>query len=112
MPRRISRDIEQPATDGDFRADPFSLLCEQQEDGLRDVLGQVRIVDHSPGDGIDPIRMSPDELRESRLGVSGCVFFKQLGIGHVGDQFYVVIPDGWERGKLDGILGCSRQKRA
>ncbi len=50
----VTGDFKEPAGEG-FSGRLFRAFREEEEDGLRDVLGGMRITNHAQGGGIDPV---------------------------------------------------------
>jgi hypothetical protein len=68
MHRRSTGYREEPASDSDAVADGFGFLCEDQENSLGDVFGEMGIVDLSQGGGVNEVEMPTNQVVQGSAG--------------------------------------------
>ncbi len=66
---------QQPAAEGFAGSDRAGFLCEGNEDGLCDILGEVGVVCLPAGGGPDEVDVTPDQLGERLVAAGGDEIF-------------------------------------
>jgi hypothetical protein len=74
------RGATEPAGEHGFPAEAAGLAGKDDEDGLCDFFGQMRIPHLPERSGVNEGDVAIDELRERGLGLAGGVFGKQFAI--------------------------------
>ena len=69
-----------PASDDDLWTDGAGFPGEDDEDGLNDFFGKVRVARLTPGDGIHQVHMTPNELFKRPLQAKLGVLAQQIDV--------------------------------
>src|SRR4051794_38978326 len=78
---RVPGGLEQPSGQELRIADAARLAREEDEDGLGDVVGELRVADLPKSRGADEAEVALDELAKCRLGVDPDVLAEEVGVG-------------------------------
>jgi hypothetical protein len=66
---------------------------EHKKDGLRDIIGEVRVVELAEGGGVDHVGMAAEEGEESGLVAVVGESLKEFMVGHSGLR--LIMDVGW-----------------
>jgi hypothetical protein len=89
-----ARGAEEPSRQNHFSFQGWSFARQQDKDGLRDFIGQRRIIDVSQGAGPNEIQVSFHQSSESGFRAASDVFVNELAVVHVSNVFIIDISAG------------------
>ena len=95
----MAGDLKEPAAEGDVGRKPLGAAHQYDENGLRDIISEVRFADFAEGDGVDHIDVTPHEFAEGVGGAGALVVGEEFAIGHGASEVDMAGGGGVLQGK-------------